>query len=209
MKLLFIFVLITYTSFGQELNVDFAKGAYSSTGEKIRKGKALSRKSEVLIKKDGQLNLRYKNRWTIIVDPGKYDIDSLLKSELDNPDFRINDSIHNVLEGKGLKDCRFNYKTEQAGVHAHRNIDDIKIKIARNVLTSEDTLTIKWENPIPYRGEYYVILKNMFDDYIGLETTRSDEMMLNLKRYKKHIAFLYKIMAEDCRESETHIIRME
>jgi|GEM_PF-6322381 len=209
MKLLFIFLLIAHISFGQELKVDFARRAYHANGVKIKKGNELSRKEQVLIKEEGQLNIRYKERWTIIVKPGKYIIDSLVKSESDKPDFMINDSIHNILEAKGLNDCNFKYQQEQAGVHAHRNIDNIEINIPGNVLTGEDTLTIRWKNPSPYRGEYYVVLTNMFDDYVGLEKTASEELVLNLKRYKKHVAVLYKITAEDCRESETYIIRIE
>lgn len=209
MRLALILVLIVHVSFGQELKAEFVKQSYYSNGKKIRKNADLSREREVFIEKDGQLNIRYRDRWTMIVKPGKHRIDSLLKSELDKPDFKINDSIYNVLEDKGLRNCKFNYQTEQAGVYGHHIVDDIEIKMARNVSTSEDTLTIKWENPILYSGKYYVTITNLFHDYVGLETTEAMEMTLNLKPYKRHVGLLYKITAEDCRESQLYIIRIE
>lgn len=208
LQLHLILLLATHISFAQELRVTFARDAYYSSGKKIRANAELSSEQEVFVKKDGQLNIRFDDKWTMIVKAGKHLVDSVRKAGLDNRDFRISDSIYNVLKSKGLINCQFLYQTEQAGVHAHRILDDIKVKLPRNLLTDRDTLTIRWENPIPYTGKYHVIVKNLFDEHVGLETTEAQEITLDLKRYKDTV-LSYKITTEDCRESEAQIIRIE
>jgi hypothetical protein len=52
-------------------------------------------------------------------------------------------------------------------------------------------------------------ISNMWGDYIGIQTTDKNELIIDLRPYKKEKFIHYKVISADCFESELKSIHIE
>jgi hypothetical protein len=211
--LLFSLLLSSQISSGQTFVVVEAKGSFHLNGAKIRKGDTLNIQSKFLIKKKGQLKFVHSNQWGFIyAAPMKYKLDTLFTKIAATKEFIIHDSIFNVLRSANIHRCDFPYKlicTPILGGFTTSYADDIKSEHSHRIETAEPSIKLKWNYPADYKGTYYVLITTLFDDYIDLKTAQENSIELNLLGYKRHRAILYKVISEECRESDLNAIIMK
>jgi hypothetical protein len=87
--------------------------------------------------------------------------------------------------------------------------DNIKQPNDRRLESADPSIKVEWNHPEGYRGKYYLVLTTMFQDYIDIKTTYENFIDLSLLPYKKHTAIIYKVVSEECRESDLNIIVMK
>jgi hypothetical protein len=210
--LLLILTFLSYGLIGQDLVVVKSKNAYYLNGQKIYPNDSLPSGSKIKVEKKGFVSVNYKNRLNLYLKIGVHDIDSALRFELARPEFKLHDSIYSILEKKGLHDCRFKYKYESihnGPVHGVRRVDDIKIGNSARLITSAETIELTWTHPTDYSDNYYLVIMNMFSEYIGIIELKTNKVNLNLVPFKAQKNILYKLLAGDCRESSENMITME
>jgi hypothetical protein len=202
---LVFFCAVTLVVHSQDLIVRESRRAFYSNGKVVNIKDSIPPGTKVRIEKKGKLFIDYKNRWTLYFKTGMHNIDSALRIELAKPEFKKHDSIYSILDHKGLQECRFKYKytevLDNGAVHGTSRVDDIKIS-GENVLTAKSgTVALRWTHPLDYSGNYYVLVTDLFSQYIGLVETKASEVNLDLSPYMTEKRILLKIIAEDCRES--------
>lgn len=69
-------------------------------------------------------------------------------------------------------------------------------------------MLIEWDYPVDYSGKYFLLLTNMFNDYIDIVGTSDKSIKLDLGKYRGiHQLVMYKVISEECRESNnSHVI---
>jgi hypothetical protein len=210
-----LILILTFSSnglIGQDLLVVKSKDTYYLNRQKVNPKDLVLPGTKIKIEKKGFLSINYKNRWTLYLRTGVHDIDSALRLELAKPEFKLQDSIYSILEKKGLHDCKFKYKYEpilDGPAHGVQRVDDIKINRSSRLITSADTIELIWTHPTDYSKNYYLIIMNMFSEYIGIMELKTNKVNLDLRPFKAKKKILYKLLAEDCRESSENMITME
>jgi hypothetical protein len=215
-RTIIIFNLIfitTQLTIAQIFVVSESKKCYSSDNKKIKKGDTLYMNSVFSIEKNGKLMIRHPNQWySAYSTPSKYRLDTLFAKLMTNREYMTHDSIFNILKEKNIYKCDFPYKLickPIFGGYATSYADNIKQDTNFRIETTEPLIKIGWNYPIEYKGSYYILVTNMFEDYIDIKMTKDNFIDLNLIPYKRQGAILYKVISEECRESDTNVIIMK
>jgi len=75
--------------------------------------------------------------------------------------------------------------------------------------SDQDSILLAWDFRSNYKGKYYVVVMNLFEDHVLLMITDEKELVLNLKPLKTERDIIYKVISEDCFESELIAIHMK
>ena len=209
-------ILCIHVLFGQSFIVREVKKCTHTDGRKIKKGDTLDLASNFIVSKKGTINLQHANGWVMQYSaPVSYKLDSLFGKVKISPEFITHDSLFNILSSNNVEKCNFPYKFDCTPIFngiafgtATSIADNIKTP-NRRIETFENTVMLKWMYPVPYDGKFYLIIKNMFEDYIDLKVVQGDSFLLDLTPYKKHGGILYRITSEECRETDDQIIVMK
>lgn len=199
-------------SFAQNLVVSQCKNAFYRNGQAIEVNDSIPRNSIVHVGKRGSLTIRHRGHWSMHFKMGLHNIDSAWAIETARKEFLKHDSIWSVLNKRGLDECNFSYRCEEildGAVHGQRRTDDIKLSMEEHVIAGSDSVKIAWTYPISYSGEYYIVVMNLFEQYIGLTTTKSSEIEMNMRPFKTEKAVLLKVISEDCRESYAKLLQLK
>jgi hypothetical protein len=203
-----VFILLTFTlaeTFAQQLTVVDSKETSYLKGRKIKKGDQVNKDKKVKIDQGGLLGLAY-NRWTFYLDPGTYDMDSVLNGQKQRKEYIIDDSIYSILKKENLINCK------KTGIQC-RNVYEFlnpNYKRKDNTITFKgDSFLLQWDDRPDYNGDYYVVFSTMFDDLIHLEVTDKKEIQVNLRPLKKEKVLMCKVISKDCIESDLITLRME
>jgi hypothetical protein len=199
-----ILLLISFTeTIAQDVTILDASNAYYLDGTELKNRNALLTDQKVEIKKKGHLGIRY-GHWRIYLKQGVYNMDSAIMAQRQIREYIIDDSIYSILKTKELHDCE---DTSIQCANPYKYLDPW-YKDDRITKASSDTVVLKWENETNMRF-YYVVLSNMWDEYIGIHTSDKNELILDLLAYKNERTIFYKVISEDCAASETKQIRIE
>ena len=211
MRLSFFFSIIFLTSdlCGQDLIVAESIDAYYTNGKAISHHDVIPPGTTVRIERKGKLSINYKERWTLYFNRGVHHVDSTLLRELRKPEFVLHDSIYKVLEGNGLLRCRSDFsRTVPDGPHHPSPADKINIINPPDITLISDRVKLEWTSPNNYHGIYYLIIMNLYEEYVGIFQLKNESVDLDLKPFSWTTKILlYKIIAENCRESDTQILR--
>jgi hypothetical protein len=114
----------------------------------------------------------------------------------------LHDSIHQVLKSKNLDRCQ---PVRPCGNPFER----VFKKAEDNVLTAKaDSITLTWNHWTDYTGKYYVLVASVFDDFLFLGEVDTNQYVLSLKPFKGEPVVQYKVIAENCTETQTRPIRL-
>jgi hypothetical protein len=195
----------------QTFVVDEAKKCFSFDNKKIRNGDTLDITSGFSIEKNGKITIRHANDWySRYTIPMKYKIDTLFTKLTLTKEYVTHDSIFNVLQQNNIHHCEFPYKficKPIFGGVATSLADDIKQEGNYIIETNETNLKIEWTYPTEYKGRYFILISNMFDEYIDVKVTSDSYFNLDLMPYKPQHAILYKVVSDECRESRMNLIK--
>ncbi|HYG02363.1 MAG TPA: hypothetical protein VD927_07945 [Chryseosolibacter sp.] len=205
-------VLLSKSGNAQALVVSSSKKTFYLNGEKIKTGDTLDLRRPVIIKQKGTLQYAFPNKWSSHTNkPDTYRLDTMMASIMSTKEYILHDSIFNILKSRNLHDCHFNYhftcKTTPGG-HACDFADDIKIENDQVIRTNADSVPVSWKFPVAYGGNYFMVISDMFDNYLALTVTSDTKIDLDLRPHKKQPLILYYIISEECRESSGHAIKM-
>jgi hypothetical protein len=189
--------------YSQRLIAAKAKGAYYKGGEKLLSKKRVKTGTKIEIAEGGELWLEY-GKWNFSLGSGTYDIDSVVNASVK---FNLKkDSIYNILKSQNLLNCREANALRCLGAGP---FDTKKIEKLEISLTTPLELSWKREG---FEDLYYVIITNIFDEYIYLESTRSSSTKIDLLKLKPNIvsnAILCKIVSTSCEASNTLLIAIK
>ena len=153
-------------------------------GQKLKKGEVLASGKKVKIKKDGELWFKYR-RWGIYLKEGIYDPDSVVAAQKQRREYIIDDSVYTVLKSRGLDNCEMKgLRCGNPYAFGRRSPHDDTI-----TTTSADSVVLTWEREADYAGGYLVVFSNLFDEYVGMASTDTNELILNLIPYRKEKAW--------------------
>lgn len=194
-KLTFILIVLSSLAYGQNFEVLSVDKASTKDGERIVDGQLLSIRDTVTVKK-GELRLRLKNRWVFIKEKGTWALSSVYSNY--KLEHSKHDSICSILKTRNLLGCELDY--------------DEKEKIASNCIefeklvidTTSTRIPIKWDDPGQNHNiEYYVILMDFGEEFLGLYKTNKSNFQLDLASYEsRNNIFLVRIKSVECHESE-------
>jgi len=211
--ILIILFITTHLTIAQIFIVSESKKCFTSDNKKLKKGDTLIINSVFSIERKGKLTIRHPNQWySSYSTPSKYSLDTLFAKLMSTREYITHDSIFNVLKEKNISQCDFPYKLickPIFGGYATSYADNIKQETNFRVETTEPSIKIEWNYPVNYKGSYYILITNMFEDYIDIKVTTDNFIDLNLIPYKRQSAILYKVISEECRESDTNLIIMK
>jgi hypothetical protein len=157
--------------------------------------------------------LRHNNGWlSRHTVPMEYNVGSIFDSIKATREYTTHDSIYNVLKANGIYQCEFPYllkcKPIFGGV-ATSLADMIHGKNDIHTETSDSSIRIEWTHPGEYTGQYYILVSNLFEDYVDLKVTSTNFIDLNLIPYRSQNAIAYKVISEECRESDQYLVIMK
>ena len=73
--------------------------------------------------------------------------------------------------------------------------------------TNQSTAKLGWNTRGGYKGNYFIIINNMFDDYLDkVIVTKRSKITLDLNKYGNEKAILVRIYSENCKQV-THLIK--
>jgi hypothetical protein len=189
----------------QQLTVVNSKETFYMKGSKIKKGDHINKNKKIKINEGGQLGLAY-NRWTFYLEPGTYDIDSVLNAQKQRKEYIIDDSIYSILKKENLINCK------NTGIQCN-NVSEIfnpNYNRKDNTLTAKgDSVLLQWDDRSYYNDNYYIVFSNLFDELTHLEITNKREIKIDLKPLRKEKILMYKVISKDCFESDLMAIRIE
>lgn len=203
--IIYIFTLLGFThTIAQQLTVvDTEKSSYLG-GSKLREGITLSTDKQVKIRTGGYVRMKYRH-WEICLTPGIYKLDSVVFAQRQRREYIVDDSVYSILEAMGLTNCQL--KGIRCG-NPYKYLNP-SYKDERFVRALSDTVVLEWENEVNFAGPYYVVLFNIWEEYLDIHTTDKPELLLSLHPYKKQDGILFKVISADCFESDTRQIRIE
>lgn len=205
--------ITTQLIIAQAFVVSESKKCFTSDNKKLKEGDTLFMNSVFSIEKNGKLMIRHPNQWySAYSTPSKYRLDTLLAKLVTTKEYMTHDSIFNILKEKNINQCDFPYKLickPIFGGYATSYADNIRQETNFRIETTEPSIKIEWNSPVEYKGSYFILVTNIFDDYIDIKVTRDNFIDLDLIRYKRHNAILYKVISEECRESNKNVIVMK
>jgi len=203
--------LSAHLTIAQSFVASDTKKCFSLDNKKIRNGDTLSIASGFSMEKNGKITLRHSNDWhSRYAFARKYKMDTLFTKLKLTKEYIRHDSIFNVLHENNIHRCDFPYKficTPIFGGVATSLADDIEQVGNYITETNETNLKIEWTYPIDYNGRYFILISNMFDEYIDIKVTSDRHLNLNLIPYKELHAILYKVISDECRESRMNMIK--
>lgn len=185
----------------QPAKVVSCKKASYTTGEKITKGQHLDHTKEIQILKGGKLRV-VSGRRSGYLGPGQYNVDKIVSNQQFWRDHVLEDSIFSVLKKHKLLHCKNKI------IQCHRGGDSSTQK-SSVITTKEDSVTLQWDDAPGHSSKYYVVVMNVYEEYLQLIQTDKREATLNLTGLKMYNTVIYKVITEDCYESEVMCIRMQ
>lgn len=201
-----ILLLISFfESAGQDVVAWRSEGARYLKGRKIKGGDRIDLDRKVNIGDKGHMIVEY-GRWTFSLEPGTYDMDSVVYGQRQRREFIVDDSIYTILKNHGLLNCR-KAGIQCLDVNQYTN-PNYKPK-DNTIVVKTDRVVLKWEDRVDYTGRYFVVFSTIFDELTHLEVTDKKEMEFNVVPYKKEKLIMYKVISEDCIESDMMSIRVE
>ena len=209
--LLLFATLMVQNIAAQDILVKRSKKVFFEDGTPIQDGQRFPAQGRVKILKKGELLIEYRGYSKEFSRPGDYDLDSAIQVIRAYPLFQRHDSIYTVLESKNILACEFNYQVRATPGAVWDGLELLdQIKVDKSMLvTSRDTITLAWTNPAPYSGKYYILFMDLFEEYLTLLSTDENRIHVDLSRMMANRNILFKIIAEDCRESQMNAIRVD
>lgn len=187
----------------QPVKVESCKNAIYTKGGKVRKGQRFDPSKEIQIRADGELGMTI-GRWCTHLGPGNYNIALVVDSLKKRREYILDDSIFSVLSKNKLLNCNPGIQCRGRGPSGTSNHDP-------TIRTRADSVTLSWESfHGPFVRKYYVVILNVFDEYLGLLQTEQKEITLHFTGLmKKEKNLVYKVISEDCFQSDAMLIVIE
>ena len=185
----------------QDIKVISARNSFTFSGIKIKKNRQLALKDNIRINEKGQVELLYK-KWYIKLEEGSYSLDSVFSEQQNKTRFTEQSSIRYYLSESDLLNCELEFPRCLPTNDTESRPLDIK--------SSSDTVTLHWSFERPYRGKYFIILYNIFDEYQRLYITEEKEFLLEVDdELREAELIVYEIIREDCIRSVGRYIEFQ
>jgi hypothetical protein len=201
----FLIIFSSAETLAQQVTVRDSRKATYLNGQRIKKGHEISTTESVRIAGGGHLGLTY-GRLTFYLDPGTYDLDSVLQRQKMKREYIIDDSIYSVLKKENLLNCK---KTGIQCVNCNALANPNHKRQDHSVVATGDSVTLRWDQHPDYKDNYYVVFSTMFEEYIHIQKTAKNELNFNILPFKREKAILYKVISKDCIESDWMLIHLE
>lgn len=201
---LLLIILFTETT-AQQLTVLDSEATIYLKGRKIKKGDKISLSKKIKINHGGHLGLEY-GRWSFYLKPGTYSMDSVFRGQIHSRQFIVDDSIYTILKTENLLKCQ---KTGIQCMDVNQLVNPNYKKKNNSITAISDSIVLKWDDRLEYDGNYYVVFTNLFGEFIYIDRTTKKEMDFNLRPFKNEKAIMYKVVSQDCIESDLMVIRIE
>jgi hypothetical protein len=203
---------ITQLTIAQTFVISESKKCFSLDNKKLKTGDTLNINSVFSIEKNGKIVIQHPNQWqSIYSTPSKYRLDTLLAKLITTREYVIHDSIFNILKEKNIYHCDFPYKLICKPIFSGfstSNADDIKDQTKYTSETAYSSIKLEWTYPVEFKGKFYILVTNGFDEYIDIKVTTDKFIDLDLLPYRGQGIILYKVISEECRESDTNFIKV-
>ncbi len=207
----------------QELHVAKSKKAFLND-HKVKKGDILTYADIVFIKLNGTLILRGTSSRPMELNQGTHELGAKYLAHLEK--YQRHDSISHQLKLLGLKDCDFPYDYVMVTHNAHALVGQIEIERDSTVdetsrhayfsfvnTNEQSSVPISWSNPDEsYRGKYFILVQDIFEDYLELLETNETRLNFDLTNYISNQVLpplVFTIIAEDCRESAPSAVMLK
>ncbi len=203
--LLILLIFPFFESTSQEVVAWGSEEATYLKGPKIKEGDKINLHRKVKVNDKGHLIVKY-GRWTFTLESGTYNMDSVIRGQRQRREFIVDDSIYTFLENRGLLNCR------KAGIQCldvNQYLNPNYKPKDNTIVAKTDKIVLKWQDRTEYKGQYFIVFSTMFDELIHLEVADEKELEFDLLPFKKEKVIMYKVVAEDCIESDLMSIRLE
>ncbi len=212
--ILLLMSVVSFSSFSQSLQAGGVRRAYYEDGAEVKNGDTLRSADIILLKKKGSVYLYYSNGYVSgsMRGPRTISIDSLISNDTQLHAFQLHDRIFRVLLQNHLRTChpenpkqcmrqKFDFGCNRPG-KLYLPSEPIKAKAG-------ETVQLAWKDAVPNSVKRYILISSLFEDYLDIFETIEQHFVLDLKRYPEERALQYRIITNDCRESDSGIIHIE
>jgi hypothetical protein len=206
-------------SVAQKFIVTEAHDSKYENGQIITVGDALQVDTQINIMKGGSISIQHPNWYkTYFTKAGTYRMDNYLDKIKESSSYIKHDSLYNFYRSYGMDSCIFASKTyavrrlsrtDAEKMMESQKQDPYRIMMNVNSPTSTNQSTVKlgWNIRGGYRGNYFIIINNMFNDYLDkVIVTKRNKITLDLNKYGNEKVILVRIYSENCTKV-THLIK--
>jgi len=208
------FFMVAIIAQSQSFVVQDARNSYLLVSKaKLKKNDTISIHNKIIVKDTGNIHLSFKSGWSFYIrSKGIYNLDSCYK--IHHQINKIHDSVYFYLEKHNLINCNFKETDSLIALAPSINSVSDKYITINNTTTKKpfkvkmvgDTLQIKWAHLHNYTGVYFVCIKNLYNDYVYIESTKKNSYLINTKKIKIKPYYRIRIISSDCRASEEFTI---
>jgi hypothetical protein len=212
------FVLLfvaTHYSIAQQFVVIQSNNSKYDNGFRIKARDTLQADTRMNIENGGIVSVRHPNWFvTRFTKPGSYQMDFYLDKIVENPNYLKHDSLYNFLRGYGMDDCILGAKVSNSlklsASKEKRTDSRLTMKGQSSISTDKSVHKLEWSMAGKYTGNYFVVVSNMFDDYLDeIMVIKKRKIALDLNKYPKESALVIKIYSQDCSQANLVIKRVE
>jgi len=206
-------------SVAQKFIVTETNNSTYDNGLMINIGDVLEKDTQINIANSGSISIQHPNWYkTHITLPGSYRMDNYLDKIKESSSYIKHDSLYNFYRSYGMDSCIFasqaNAGRRLSKADAEKMIDSQQQDPNRIIMndnspttTNQSTAKLGWNTRGGYKGNYFIIINNMFDDYLDkVIVTKRSKITLDLNKYGNEKAILVRIYSENCKQV-THLIK--
>ncbi len=203
---IFLVLITMHQAVAQKFIVTEANNSEYDNGLMIKVGDTLQVDTQINIANGGGLSIRHPNWYkTYFTKPGSYRMDYYLDKIIEQADYLEHDSLYNLFRSYGIDSCVFGTMAvkglSRTDTDKKQDPNQIIMSSDSPTTTNQSTIRLEWSNPERYKDNYFIIINNMFDDYLDqVYVTRRSRITLDLSKYGKEKVILVKIYNENCQQ---------
>lgn len=118
----------------------------------------------------------------------------------------VHDSIRHVLKTKGLLRCKVIDTTYCLNVSEIATTGKKSDPVPSRHI--DETWNLKWNISSEFEGPFYVVITNMFAEYVFLQSTDDDHLEVSLSRFSNEKLILCEIVSANCRKTRMIALKL-
>lgn len=117
----------------------------------------------------------------------------------------VHDSIRHILKSKGLSRCEIIDSIYCLNVYelaAGKKRDSVP---SRHIY---ETWDLKWAASSEFEGPFYVVISNILEEHLFLQSTENDHLELSLGRFSNEKLITCEIVSANCRKTRMFALKL-